>query len=288
MRIITFLSILILGIINIECTELETKNTIQKQTSENSKVKHIMLPKFQTIVDSLDLKGCILILDNSANTYYSNNFNWASKGQLPASTFKIPNSIISLELGLIKDTSTILLWDGQPQMNSNWEQDLILKDAFQLSCVPCYRQLARQIGLDRMTTFLTHFNYGQMVIDSSNLDLFWLLGDSKISPFQEISFLKRFNQQNLDIKPSTYYTMKQILLREHTDNYQLFGKTGWSNDKNHDNTWFVGFLEHNDHTYYFATNLEPTINTDINKMAFNRIIATKLAFIDLGINISIE
>ena len=249
-------------------------------------VKNVEKKAFQTLIDNKDLKGCVLIYDKNANLFYSNDFGWAKKGQLPASTFKIPNSMIALELGILEDTSSILLWDGEPQMNPLWEQDLKLKDAFQFSCVPCYRSIARQVGVDRMVNYVHQFNYGQMVIDSSNLDLFWLMGDSKISPFEEIAFLKAFNEKALKIEDKTYRTMRYILLREDTGQYQLYGKTGWSTDNDHNNTWFVGFLETTNNTYYFATNLEPTDQANLDKLASHRINITKSALNVLGQNLT--
>ena len=242
----------------------------------------ILVLEIQSIIDSHKLKGCILLYDQNANTYYSNNFDWANKAQLPASTFKIPNSIIALELGIVKDSTTILPWNGQPQMNPNWEQDLMLKDAFQFSCVPCYREIARQIGLEKMKDYCQQFNYGNMNIDSSNLDLFWLMGKSKISPFQQIDFLERLNDKSLNINTNTYVNLKYILLRENTSEYQLYGKTGWSNNENKDNTWFVGFLVTPERTIYFATNLEPTLASNLNDLAANRVLLTKQALESIG------
>jgi beta-lactamase class D len=244
-------------------------------------IDSIYVQAFQDLLDSAKLKGCILI--SHQHTFYSNDFQGAQKGQLPASTFKILNSIIGLELGLIKDTTTIFPWNGQPQMNPNWESDLKLKDAFQLSCVPCYRELARQIGLTNMIKYTEIFNYGNLTIDTSNLDLFWLMGDSKISPFEQIQFLRQFYEHDFSIKENTYNTLKYILLRESTAAYSLYGKTGWSTDHEHDNTWFVGFVETRDKTVYFATNLEPTENTDMTNMAQNRIELTEQALHYIGL-----
>ena len=71
-------------------------------------------------------------------------------GHLPASTFKIPNSIIALETGLIEDDSTLIKWDGDERRLPAWEQDLVFRDAFHYSCVPCYQEIARKIGEKRM------------------------------------------------------------------------------------------------------------------------------------------
>lgn len=56
-----------------------------------------LIPEFQAIIDSANLEGGILIYDFQGDEYFSNSFEWAGKGKLPASTFKIVNSIIALE-----------------------------------------------------------------------------------------------------------------------------------------------------------------------------------------------
>lgn len=96
------------------------------------------------------------------------------KRNLPASTFKITNSIIALETGVVENDSTLLKWNGEKRRFKNWEQDLILRDAFHFSCVPCYQEIARKVGENKMNKFLKKLDYGNMKVDSSNLDLFWL------------------------------------------------------------------------------------------------------------------
>jgi len=116
---------------------------------------------FQTILDSADLKGAILIFDPINNKYFSNDFTWSEKGQLPASTFKIPNSMIALETGVVANDSTLFKWDGKKRAFKIWEQDLIFRNAFKYSCVPCYQEIARGIGVDRMKEYLEILEYGK-------------------------------------------------------------------------------------------------------------------------------
>ncbi len=218
----------------------------------------IIKPEFQAILDSANVNGAILIYDLQENMYYSNDFEWAEKGQLPASTFKIPNSIIALETGVVESDSTLFKWNGEPRAYKTWEQNLILKDAFQLSCVPCYQEIARKIGATRMIEYVTVFNYGSIQIDSASIDNFWLAGDSKINQLQQISFLKQFYQSELPISKRTERIMKKIIILEENSDFKLSGKTGWSNNNEINNGWFVGFIEAgNNEVYFFATNIEP-------------------------------
>jgi beta-lactamase class D len=213
--------------------------------------------KIQSIIDSAKVEGSVLVYDLQKKVYYSNDFEWAKKGNLPASTFKIPNSIIALEIGIVEDDSTLIKWDGITRSFKNWNQDLILKDAFHFSCVPCYQDIAKRIGEKRMNEYLSKFDYGNMKVDSSNIDVFWLEGDSQINQFQQIDFLIKFNESKLPISETTQRIMERLIVIDDNKNYQLSGKTGWSIRNGINNGWFVGYIEKENNFYFFATNIEP-------------------------------
>ena len=80
--------------------------------SQKSGYKDKFLVEFQTILDSVKVRGAILVYDPQKKTYYSNDFEWTKKQNLPASTFKIPNSIIALETGVVENDSALFEWDG--------------------------------------------------------------------------------------------------------------------------------------------------------------------------------
>lgn len=236
------------------CTNKKT-NSDNNQSPEIE--REIVVSEFQTLIDSSDVKGSILIYDLKDDKYYSNNFNWAKKGNLPASTYKITNSIIALETGVVQSDSTLFKWNGEERRLKIWEQDLIFKDAFHYSCVPCYQEVARKIGVNRMNKYLDKFDYGKMKVDSTNIDLFWLEGESQINQYQQIEFLKRFYNSELPISQRTETIMKRMIVIEEDETYKLSGKTGWSIRDGNNNGWFVGFVEIKENTYFFATNIEP-------------------------------
>ncbi|VXC32612.1 class D beta-lactamase [Maribacter litoralis] len=248
------LYLLLFLILSISSCRQQHKTNLSK--SEENK---IIKSEFQTIIDSANVNGAILIYDLHRNNFYSNDFNWTKQGKLPASTFKIANTIIGLETGVIKNDSTIFKWDGQERWLDLWEQDLILRDAFHYSCVPCYQQVATKIGPQRMNEHVKKIEYGDLKIDSNNISNFWLEGESRINQMQQIDFLKRFYSGQLPISVKTQKIVKQIMVID-TENYTLSGKTGLSISNEQYNGWFVGYIEVRDNVYFFATNLEPTNN----------------------------
>ncbi len=238
-------------------------NSPQDQTNKDP--EPIQSSKKMDIGDVLSrakVNGSILILDPDKEEYYSNDYEWAKVGRLPASTFKIPNTIIGLETGIIEHDSMIFKWDGNKRAIPAWEQDLILRQAFQFSCVPCYQEVAQKIGVTRMNEYLKKLDYGQMIVDSSNIEVFWLIGDSKINQYEQINFLRRFYQSELPISEKTMLIMKDILVVEEGqtetgETFVLSGKTGWAVRNGQNNGWFVGYVEIGSKMYYFATNIDP-------------------------------
>jgi beta-lactamase class D len=211
------------------------------------------LPKFQIEkAVSLDLKKeesplfsfSVVIYDMQAKEYFYYNDSLAHVPFSPASTFKIPNSLIGLETGILKDSTTKLLQDSM--------SDLTLKNAFQHSIVPYYQELAKQIGEKNMQTYLKRFHYGNEKA-SPELTSFWLKGDLRITAFQQIEFLYKIEKQQLGLRSETYQTLMEIFEVRRNHPFYLYGKTGWGFQDGKDIGWFVGFAKWGKSRYLFAT-----------------------------------
>lgn len=232
----------------------------EKSKKEKVETKFLVNNQFQKILDSTKLEGAILVYDLHKDVYYSNNFDWCKTGNLPASTFKIPNSIIALEAGVVKNDSAIFKWNGESRYLKIWEQDLTFKEAFQYSCVPCYQEVARKIGVERMQSSLAKLNFGSMDVNETTLDNFWLEGKSKINQFEQIDFLKRLYNSELPISKRTESIVKKMMIISKHNQYVLRGKTGWSVRGEENNGWFVGYVLVQNNAYFFATNVVPKKN----------------------------
>ncbi|WP_408025499.1 class D beta-lactamase [Tenacibaculum sediminilitoris] len=232
----------------------------EKSKKEKVETKFVVNNKFQEILDVTKLEGAILVYDLHKDVYYSNNFDWCKTGSLPASTFKIPNSIIALETGVVKNDSVIFKWNGESRPLKVWEQDLTFKEAFHYSCVPCYQEVARKIGVERMKSNLAKLNFGSMNVNETTLDNFWLEGKSKINQFEQVDFLKRLYNSELFISKRTDSIVKKMMIMSKNNQYVLRGKTGWSVKGKENNGWFVGYVLVKNNAYFFATNVVPKKN----------------------------
>ncbi|MFK8057654.1 MAG: penicillin-binding transpeptidase domain-containing protein [Saprospiraceae bacterium] len=271
----------------VSCKNKEVESISEApQTEALSEVK----PAFQHVLDSAGLNGSILIFNPKKRTYYSNDFQWAKTGQLPASTFKIPNSIIALETGVITNKDVIIPWDGTTRGVANWNQDLPFSDAFAYSCVPCYQSIARQVGNDRMLHYIDRLGYPGISFEADEIDMFWLTGKSRINQFEQIEFIERLFNKELPIAAKTSQTVRDIMQLETSADYTLRGKTGWSTSAEKDNGWFVGVVQKpstnktssENHVLYFATNIEPKEGTPIEAFITGRRGVTEAAIRSLN------
>lgn len=205
------------------------------------------------------LRGSFLLFDPQANRYTAYDAARCRQGFLPASTFKIPNTIIGFETGVIRDTSQVFTWDGVTRPFAQWNRDMTQAEALRVSCVPCYQQVARAVGVARYRQWLPRLGFGRMVVTAASVDSFWLVGPSRITQFEEIDFLRRLHANRLPATARSQDLTKHLLLLRATPHYRLYGKTGWTSaGRLHNNGWLVGWLEQaGGAVYFFALNLEP-------------------------------
>jgi beta-lactamase class D len=131
-----------------------------------------------------------------------------------------------------------------------------LASAYKTSCVPCYQQLARKVGTEKMKSYLDKIAFGKMLVDSATLDNFWLQGNSRITSFEQIDFLKRLYQNQLPFSEKTLQIVKKIMIYEENENYTIRYKTGWASRGEMNVGWLVGYVQTQDNAYIFATNVE--------------------------------
>jgi beta-lactamase class D len=206
---------------------------------------------YNSYLDSLQAEGIFLLYDLKANKLVE--YKGLSKDTMliPASTFKIPNSLIGLETGVVKDELTEIKWNGTTYQNQAWNKDQNLREAFQNSTVWYFQELARKIGEKHMKKYLAQFNYGNQNI-GGGIDKFWLSGDLRISPLQQLEFLKGLWKEELKLSKKTTKTMKKVFLVEKKGESTLYAKTGWGFTDGSDIGWYMGVVENGNSTYLFV------------------------------------
>lgn len=202
-----------------------------------------------------DFTGVFVLYDLNNDHYSRYNPERCAERFLPASTFKILNSLIGLETGVIPDENYVISWDGRQYENSAWNQDHTLKTAIQNSVVWYYQELARRVGTEKMQYYVDAVGYGNKDI-TGKTDTFWLTGALRISADEQVELLKRLYHDDLPFSQRSMKIVKEILVLENTNTYRLIGKTGSGLVGTSYIGWFVGYVEEKDNVYFFATNIE--------------------------------
>jgi beta-lactamase class D len=177
----------------------------------------------------------------------------------PCSTFKIYNTLIGLELGLLPGPDEPWYkWDDVQRDIDGWNRNLSLREAFQVSAVPAYQILARQIGPERMKKYIEQINYGTKDI-SAGIDIFWLPQPGRtsvmISADEQVALLNKLLDGKLPFAENNVAVLRDIMEAAKTEKGTLYGKTGSCTDSNGQVGWFVGFIESKGTNYVFACNI---------------------------------
>jgi beta-lactamase class D len=189
------------------------------------------------------LRGCFVLHETWSGRTIRYNPQLCSTPLSPASTFKIPNSLIGLETGVIPDQHYVIRWDSLPKRMKSWNRDHDLSSAIANSVVWYYQELARRVGPARMQHWLDTLGYGNRDI-SGGIDRFWLGSSILISPNQQCEFLLRLRNETIPFSKRTISIVKEILVLDKGPDWTLRGKTGFTDfDSTKDVGWFVGWVE---------------------------------------------
>jgi beta-lactamase class D len=214
------------------------------------------------------VKGVIVICDSATGKVLTNDSERARKQYIPASTFKIPNSLIGLNVGAVKGIDEVLPYGGKPQHFKEWEQDMNLREAIKVSNVAVYQELARRIGVERMQGALRDLRYGNMEAGPV-VDQFWLSGPLKISALEQTQFLARLASGSLPVSKQAGADVKEITVLEKSAAAALHAKTGWciAYRPGPDLGWWVGWVEEvsSGKVVTFALNIDMAGKADIAK-----------------------
>jgi beta-lactamase class D len=210
-------------------------------------------PELEPCFRAAGVDGAMVVRDSAREEIQCYGGALCQTRFLPASTFKIPNSIIGLETGVVSGPEFGLRWDGTERRIAAWNRDHTLATAIASSVVWYYQEVARRIGEARMRAWVDRLGYGNRDM-GGGIDRFWLDGALRISPSEQVEFLRRFERGELPISARTAGVVRHIIELERGDDWVLRGKTGWIIRTEEEVLWLVGWVERaRDRRIYFAT-----------------------------------
>lgn len=245
----------------------------------------------QKFFDDSHVQGTFGIYNNGTGEFTIYNLSrFKDSAYLPASTFKIVNALIGLETGKIRDERMVIRWDGVVRKFPNgdtafaWNKDLTMAEAFKVSAVPYYQEVARRIGKDTMQFWLDSLGYAARYEKPKikQIDTFWLDNSVKITADEQLGLVKKLYFDQLPFQKRSMRVVKEVMTAEKNSNYTLAYKTGWGFRENKNSIgWVTGWVEENRHPYFFVLNVEGPHNMKMAEIRMNMLkgILTQLGFL---------
>jgi beta-lactamase class D len=203
----------------------------------------------------------------------------------PCSTFKIANAVIGMETGAVAGPDHVMRYDEgkYPQTGfwvKAWGKDLDLREAFRISAVWYFREMAMAVGREKMQGFLDRVGYGNR--DTSGWAApFWLGSSLRISAVEQVEFLDRLFGNAHGGKAGTLRALETMMYQETEGGRSLFYKTGTCTDLEAGPVmWLAGYVEDRGNRTYFALN---AAGGDVNGMTGRRVEMAKERLGRLGV-----
>lgn len=211
------------------------------------------------IYDQFGIAGSTTIFDYQQQKWIYTDSNDAKVPMQPASTFKIIHLLIALETGMIKDEHEIIQWPGSTDTTlygyrPDIYKDISVKEAFEVSAGWAFIEIAKRIDRAQYAHYLKQSGYGNLDLSEKGDD-FWNFGAMKISPENQINFLRRVFEHKTPFSERNLAILKRVMITEQTDDYILRSKTGWTRLDGQDIGWWVGYVERENNSYFFATRI---------------------------------
>ncbi len=240
----------------LSCTT-QKKNATRFDTTKNR--NYTIHTQFKTYFENCGVEGSIVIFDKTNQKWILSDTHSVMAENLPASTFKIINLLITLETKTIKDENEIVKWVGTTDTikygyRPEIYHDMTVKEAFEVSAGWVFIELAKKIGRDNYKKYLSKCNYGNVNLSQKETD-FWNFGDFAISPINQVVFLQKLYDGNLPFSKHNIEIVKKVMVSEQNEQYTISAKTGWTRENNINTGWWVGCLKTKTGLYFFATRL---------------------------------
>ncbi len=227
-------------------------------------------PAWEEHFTSRNVRGCITLYDTRSQKKHHYNADHCRQGYLPASTFKVMNALIALDTGVAESADFKIAWDGVRREYEAWNRDHTLHTAMRDSTVWYYQEIARRIGEERMLEHLRRAKYGNDAL-RAGIDQFWLRGDFRISPEEQLDFLRKLRRGTLPFSERSQAIVREMMIVEQDGDRTWHAKTGLTKQDGGWIGWWVGWVETKSGAVLFALNIAaPVEAVEFEKFAAAR------------------
>lgn len=207
-------------------------------------------------------EGSFVLYDMKADQYQIYNKEKSIQRVSPDSTYKIFLSLFALSANAIDMNHSTIKWDGIRYPYESWNTDQNLKTAMKSSVNWYFQELDRRIPPDQRQAYLKRIGYGNTKLTGGTTP-YWLESSLKISPVEQVQLLKAMYTNEWGFEEDHVQAVKDAIQVGEHGGKLLFGKTGTGTVNNENqNGWFIGYVEHKENTYFFATNIQEGENSN--------------------------
>lgn len=185
----------------------------------------------------------------------------------PASTFKLPIALMGADAGVLKGPHEPV-WNYQssyPDWGGDaWREPTDPARWIKYSVVWYSQLIARALGQEGFQRYTTAFHYGNEDVSGepgkhNGTDGAWIISSLRISPLEQLAFLRKVVNRQLPVKPAAYDLAENLFEVGKVGDWRLFGKTGTGSPG--DNGvytsanaygWFVGWARKDGRQLVFA------------------------------------
>lgn len=243
-------SILLFGLAPFVSTYAADENHYQWNTSSKN-CSQIDLSKYFG-----EYEGSFVLYDLQKDTWKIHDIKRATLRVAPNSTYKIYNALFGLENGIITPENSLIDWNGNTYPFEAWNADQTLSSAMSASVNWYFEYIDEQLGRASVQEYLHKIGYGNEYL-SSDFFSYWMESSLKISPIEQVELLTKLQNRNLGFTPENMKAVKDAIHISSSSFGDFYGKTGTGRVNGHDiNGWFIGFIENQKNTYFFATNIQ--------------------------------
>lgn len=186
----------------------------------------------------------------------------------PMSTFKVPISLMGYDSGVLSDEHAPALpfQEGYVDWNPAWRTPTDPARWMKDSVVWYSQQVTSKLGEERFQRYVKRFDYGNQDVSGDSrrphgLTYSWLSSSLKISPVEQVAFLRKVVNRELPLTAHAYEMTSRLMKYPTLANgWEIYAKTGsgspilpdGAGDRARAFGWFIGWATKGQRTIVFA------------------------------------
>ena len=200
------------------------------------------------LMDSAGIQGSFALLENGTEQFTIHNLSkYKDSAAAPLNTFFIIPVLIGLDKGIVNYHDTLLN----------------LNDSAEL-----YKAVIAKIGRQQILKVLDSLHYGKGIASADSTH-FWEDGSLVITPDEQLGLIKRIYFKELFFQKKSQEKIKKMILMEDNSNYRLSYITGIDTTSGKNTAWVLGYVEENQHPYFFVLNTKANTSTNLTDNNIN-------------------